>query len=270
MGTRHVYLDILDKINRANKHIDDLISFWATCGETHPNRTRIERDPQTGEGSVYVADLTPIPPEISLIAGDAFQNLRTALDHLACGMIKKNQGPVTTLSGFPIFDSDTKYFDPKDGAIKKVRGMDPTAIKAIDSLKPYKGGNDKLWILHKLNNIDKHRLLLTVGQVVAGSTLLPSDQAKMIAAYRVMHPTGPDPDLSGIYLNFIPDAFPPFPKVGDKLRTVPASEAYEDIKFSLDIAINEKGVTRGTLLYVLLHMISGEVKIIVNNLARFL
>ena len=35
------------------------------------------------------------------------------------------------------------------------------AIKRIDALKPYKGGNDVLWRLSRLNNIDKHRLLLT-------------------------------------------------------------------------------------------------------------
>ena len=29
----------------------------------------------------------------------------------------------------------------------------------FDSVKPYKGGNDILWQLHRLNNIDKHRTI---------------------------------------------------------------------------------------------------------------
>ena len=39
--------------------------------------------------------------------------------------------------------------------------MCPKVIKAIDALKPYKGGNDALWRIHELDNIDKHRALFT-------------------------------------------------------------------------------------------------------------
>ena len=42
--------------------------------------------------------------------------------------------------------------------------MRQEAVKAIDRLKPYGGGNDFLWRLHGLNNIDRHRLLFTVGK----------------------------------------------------------------------------------------------------------
>jgi hypothetical protein len=45
----------------------------------------------------------------------------------------------------------------------KVKGMSPASIKAIDAIKPYQYGDDALWQLHKLNNLDKHRALLTVG-----------------------------------------------------------------------------------------------------------
>lgn len=41
------------------------------------------------------------------------------------------------------------------------KGMCPKAIKAIDALKPYKGGNDALWRIHELDNIDKHCALFT-------------------------------------------------------------------------------------------------------------
>ena len=32
---------------------------------------------------------------------------------------------------------------------------------AIDAAKPYKGGNDELWVLHRLDIADKHHALLT-------------------------------------------------------------------------------------------------------------
>jgi len=42
--------------------------------------------------------------------------------------------------------------------------MGNAAINAIDTTEPYQGGKGhSLWVLHKLNNIDKHRLLITVG-----------------------------------------------------------------------------------------------------------
>jgi hypothetical protein len=44
--------------------------------------------------------------------------------------------------------------------------MRQEAIDAIDATKPYAGGNDALWRIHKLNNVDKHRLLITVGSMV--------------------------------------------------------------------------------------------------------
>jgi hypothetical protein len=39
--------------------------------------------------------------------------------------------------------------------------MRDAAIERIERLKPYKGGNDPLWRIHELDNIDKHRTLLT-------------------------------------------------------------------------------------------------------------
>ena len=40
--------------------------------------------------------------------------------------------------------------------------MRPEAVEAIDRLKPYKGGNDLLWKIHALNNLDKHRAIFTL------------------------------------------------------------------------------------------------------------
>ena len=42
--------------------------------------------------------------------------------------------------------------------------MSAAAIKHLDSLKPYKGGNEALWRVHELDNIDKHRTLFTIGR----------------------------------------------------------------------------------------------------------
>lgn len=62
---------------------------------------------------------------------------------------------------FPISKDHVSYESDKP---RRVRGMRADAVKAIDELKPYKGGNDVLWRIHELDIIDKHRSILAVGQ----------------------------------------------------------------------------------------------------------
>jgi hypothetical protein len=103
-----------------------------------------------------------------LIAGDAIQNLMSTLDHLAYQIVCSDTAdnpPKPDRIYFPISDDAAKYERIKRG---KIEGARQETFDAIDTLKPYKGGNDLLWSLHKLNNIEKHRLLLTVGSQAAG------------------------------------------------------------------------------------------------------
>jgi hypothetical protein len=270
MPSKHVFNDILAKIDRANKHIGDLDSLWDACRVAHPNRTRIERDPQSGDLHYFVEDMTPIPIQVPLIAGDAIQNLRTALDHLAWAMVKRAGGKVDTQTSFPIFESATDYADAKKGVTRKVQGLSSFAMQKLASHGPYKGGNDKLWILHRLNNIDKHRLLLTVGHDVGVRTLLPSEKRSLGAKFRVGRPGADSFKFEGMFMNFVqPITFVPL-QIGDKLFSVDATDADENMQFSIDIAINETGTLRGIPLILILRLISAEVSLIVNDFAPFL
>lgn len=44
------------------------------------------------------------------------------------------------------------------------------ARKAIQWMEPYRGAENYFWMLHKLNNINKHRTLLTVGFATTGAS----------------------------------------------------------------------------------------------------
>lgn len=61
-----------------------------------------------------------------------------------------------------------------------MNGARQETFEAIDALKPYKGGNDPLWMLYRLNNIEKHRLLITVGSMLH-SLDLGAHASKMMA-----------------------------------------------------------------------------------------
>jgi hypothetical protein len=116
----------------------------------------------------FLHDGFPKVPVLSFdavcLAGDIVHNLRAALDHLAqqlalIGCPTLSQKELRGIE-FPIAETLAKYESDK---ARKVKGMRPEAIEAIDNLRPYKGGNDSLWQLHALDNIDKHRSLFTFG-----------------------------------------------------------------------------------------------------------
>jgi len=115
--------------------------------------------------------LNPFQTVYQLIAGDAIQNLMTTLDHLAYQVVCNDTGdapPNPNWIYFPIADDAAKYEAKKHG---KMKGASQKTFDVIDTLKPYKGGNDLLWTLYRLNNIEKHRMLLTVGSQAAGVNL---------------------------------------------------------------------------------------------------
>jgi len=153
---------IKTKIERALVHIGELKSECSRFVESSPYLVQVRRAPLTRRPIYYVASVQHTPHQIALIAGDVLQNLRSALDHLAYQLVvvgKNSPGPFSHVY-FPIADNAEKYLAERN---RKVAGMREYAIAAIDAVKPYQGGNDLLWRLHRLNNIDKHRLLIAVG-----------------------------------------------------------------------------------------------------------
>lgn len=87
-----------------------------------------------------------------------------------------------------------------------MKGMRADAKKAIDDLKPYRGGNAALWQLHELNNIDKHKFLLTGGADVLC-------EAAFINAPNPDHPyywlKSGDPNFAGLFVDDSPNPSQP-------------------------------------------------------------
>jgi hypothetical protein len=149
------------KIERAKKHLRDLQSELIKFKGEHVNVIGPHTDEQTGQIIHSLGPLPVLPFNAMSCAGDVVHNLRSTLDHLAYHLAQVGT-PDTEPSidvSFPISASSKIYESRK---ARKVKGMRPEAIEAIDRLKPYKGGNDLLWRLHELDNIDKHRFIFTV------------------------------------------------------------------------------------------------------------
>lgn len=253
--------DIAVKVERAKEHLAQLDFAVRAFLETNPYTVGTKNDPQTRKLIYYVTEIKPVPQRIAAIAGDILQNLRSALDHLAHQLVLANRGKPTVDTCFPVFDDAAKY---KAGVQRKIQGMSDAAIRAIDAIKPYEGGNDTLWKIHKLNNIDKHRLVLTVGSAF---------QSVDLGAHVIRRAAEINPAFAGIDLHaFFKPADRLFPlKVGDELLIdAPDAKVNEKVQFAFDIAFGEPGILEGAPLIDTLKGFAEEVDGLILDFAPLL
>ena len=142
-------------------------------------------------------DAYNIPMDALTAAGDVVSNLWGALDHL-CYQLIDAYSPgcdpgVLERSAFPFAKDKSRYKETKNR--RGVKFMDPGAVKIIDSLEPYPTGNSALSLLYELNNISKHRILLTVGTWVH----MTADWIGEYSATPTFLLITSDPHFSGIY-----------------------------------------------------------------------
>src|ERR1051326_7683556 len=167
---------VQSKVERAKKHVAHLNTEIGAFFASNPYEVGTKRDPQTRKLIYYVSRANPVPIAISAITGDVIQNLRTELDYLHQQLLM-----VGTNSAVPSKGKDATFYidgDPNQpkhyetSLPAKVQGLRQDAIDALLDLEPYKGGKGHdLWTLNTLNNIDKHRLLVTVGSAYQSANL---------------------------------------------------------------------------------------------------
>jgi hypothetical protein len=225
------------KLERAKSHIGDLVAAIERFYETDPYDGLMQDNPETERREFTVTRADPLPDELTVISGDAVHNLRSALDHLIWQLILANGREPNEKAAFPIWGSESKF---KSGRPGYAKGVSKQALDLLYGLKPYEGGNDALWRIHKLDIVDKHRLLLTVamryesvildlGAIINGS----------FDAAGLDDPGSPFPSM--------PVAINPAEKttikVGRVLYSAPlGDEAHDDVKANLEVALNEPEV----------------------------
>lgn len=189
------------KFDRSRQHGRELASRIEEYLGSDPFSVLAVED--SGGDLVYRVQVNQsLPSQLSLLLGDAIHNARSALDYLAWQLVIAGGGTPDVNTSFPIADSQEKF---NSICSKKLRGATIGAIEATGSLRPFGGGDDRFWRLHKLDIEDKHHLLIPVGAAHAsvnvsvslpGSppvvlNLAPANRAYPLqdgtAVYRVMH-----------------------------------------------------------------------------------
>jgi len=187
------------KIERAKQHFTDLVGKVDAWLKTNPYAFFRESDPESGDQLLRFQIQRDMPSDVwSPIIGDCIHNLRSALDHLVCALVLANRKKIYGGHQFPIYETADLYKLKSPGC---VQGARKDAVKDIDSLKPYKGGNDGLWRLHLLDINDKHRGLIAV---VGSNEGVTTDFSKLIASRNLPNPRPSRPGRSLLLQDSLP------------------------------------------------------------------
>ncbi|MGO9093914.1 MAG: hypothetical protein ACLQGV_01710 [Bryobacteraceae bacterium] len=174
------------KTTRAKVHLDALRKELHSFCESKPYSFVREEDIEHGRYRIRV-DIGAIPDSIFLIAGDLLYCLRSSLDQLVFALAHLTV-PYPEDTQFPILAKDiASDKDTRKRFEKQTHGVPTEAVRIIESLQPYHGGNagairsHLLWRLNWLGNIDKHRRIpLHGGEIVFAFPFLPKASAPMI------------------------------------------------------------------------------------------
>ncbi|MGO8802086.1 hypothetical protein [Candidatus Binatus sp.] len=157
---------IRTKTHRAKKHIDDLAGELRSFLDLDPYRVHSYDDAETGDRVCQLVVAERFPYRALAIIGDAIHNLRSALDHLACELSTVSEGAIDEHTAFPIWRDIKTVAEAKAEIARKIPSASAEMIEVIEELEPYQGGKgDILWRLHRLDILDKHRLLITAAAI---------------------------------------------------------------------------------------------------------
>jgi hypothetical protein len=180
------------KINRANSHIQELKGMVSTFLDSNPYRLFIKED---GMKNIIGFEITEaLPPSVPLIIGDAIHNLRSSLDLLACSLVEK-MGKSTNNVYFPFAKSQTEL----SAAIKNrnIYKSGKEVVQIIkDEIRPYKTGNYFLWALHKLDIVDKHKLIIPLIDIIEIKDVVAIDERNNRVHISSIKASGPNKTMN--------------------------------------------------------------------------
>lgn len=253
------------KVKRAKEHFRSLEIEVRQYLDSKPYSIDVKRHPESRRLIYFVEGVHATPIRLTAILGDVIHNLRSSLDHLAYQLVwVGTSAQPSSHVYFPIADDKAKYPEQRT---RQMKGATQAAIAVIDALAPYKGGNDTLWKLHKLNNVDKHRVLVTAGsafQSVSIGAHMSREMSRHLTASGMASEFSEFPALD----LFIRPADRMFPlKPGDELFIDgPDAEVNEKLQFRFEVAFGEQDVVFGEPI---LESVGSMVKAVESTLPIF-
>ncbi|QIP03969.1 hypothetical protein [Bradyrhizobium symbiodeficiens] len=143
----------LSQLPDLSKRLDE----WLKRGVT----IEIKELPSPADTNLIIAvENELLPLSFQAEVGAYINSIRSSLDILASALVRRHNIPIPeNRVGFPIMESKEKFDKAKDAQIF-VQGLPALGQRLFNDLKPYQGGNERLWTLHQLDIMRKHRRLL--------------------------------------------------------------------------------------------------------------
>lgn len=140
--------------------------------EGRPYSTFREFDAERGKDAIKVKINNPLPLIINAEAGVIVHSIRSSLDLLTVTLAERNGHLAPKDTYFPICDNVAAFQDTRSrGGAKKIARLSEADRLVIENLKPYRGGNDLLYSLHKMDVLRKHQSLVKAHADLGGMSL---------------------------------------------------------------------------------------------------
>lgn len=150
------------KVERAKRHVDEVHSLINRLNEKDLERFAIHQD-NHGQPICVFDGFEDDAMDISIAAGDAIHNLRCSLDHIWTALERAATGKLTTRGYFPFHET---WANLRDAIAKSAVKAAFPQIEALvlNEAKPCRetGGDILLWSISKLDNLDKHNIIIPV------------------------------------------------------------------------------------------------------------
>lgn len=171
---------VLAKERQARVHWQTLAGEIKTFLREHPPRTVGHFDEGDTLYEIVAQDVHPVPESIALLIGDVVHNARSCLEHLAHELVDHPTGR----TAFPLHLIEPRNRQGEVIPTTIQGGLREEIRQVVESLQPYvvtpnAPSRNPLAILSKLDNIDKHRIILpTLGSFTAAADGWHHDRSK--------------------------------------------------------------------------------------------
>ena len=162
------------KIERANRHIDELEAAISAFRSSDKHRFVFEKDASGGIAKVSHESSAEVLEVVSLITGDVVHNLRATLDHIMFEVVTSLDPTVDPdIIKFPISNNENAIKTALQKAEIQTAMSTPLGAEIsrviLNEIKPYGALDNAICAVSKLDNIDKHRLVLATFGIVAAT-----------------------------------------------------------------------------------------------------
>jgi hypothetical protein len=191
------------KLERAEKHVADLEAI--ICGLPDAYISTIERHEDLGLQAVKYSppDLTKITADMAVIIGDAFHNLRTAIEYSYLGAVERHApAALDTYTKFPTGETRKDVENRLKG--RRIDLLSPKLFdRIVTNIRPYvEGGNCLITFLHDLDVSDKHWLITPLVSVAEIRDIVVENQEGSTVTGNTYPITGDGPYTVSFPLNY--------------------------------------------------------------------